>query len=370
MLTQRNSKPPLLSVVIIARNEEAHIGQCIESILAAAAAIDCEIVLVDSRSEDRTLEIATAYPIRIIELSGTPRCTPALGRFVGSRITRGRYVQFVDGDTTIAREWLRAGIDALERDPDVAAVGGREDQIYYRGSSMVRTKPDYFGTGDAVTEVKQLGGNGLYRRAVLEDVGSFNPYVRSFEEAELGARIRQAGWRILRDPAVMGWHHTPIPDALEEYWRRFRSHLLTGQGQVLRLSLRQGLFLEHLRQLNRVVLFLLWLAIGLISGLGSLALWNSQPIVTWLIGSALVLAIFAARSRSLSKPFRLTFDWAICSLPFLWGFLLPVGNTQRFDLGRAVAADRGGGRGAVRALAAASAARDARLSPRVSSLDA
>ena len=46
-------------VVIIARNEEAYIAQCIASVLAATASIQaCDIVLVDSHSDDRTQSLS------------------------------------------------------------------------------------------------------------------------------------------------------------------------------------------------------------------------------------------------------------------------------------------------------------------------
>jgi GT2 family glycosyltransferase len=358
-----------MSVVIITRNEEAHIAGCLEAILAATADLDgCELVLVDSRSDDRTLDVARAYPVRVIELSGTPRCCPALGRYVGGRVTKGRYVHFVDGDTSIVPGWLRAATDVLESDSSLAAVGGREDQVYYRDGTPIGTKSDYFGTGDTPSEVKQLGGNGLYRRAALEGVGSFNPYVRSFEEAELGARLRQAGWRLLRVPQLMGYHHTPKPDALDEYWRRLRSHLLTGQGQVLRLSIRHGLFLEHLRQLNRLVLFLVWLSIGAISGFASMTLGSGRPLVAWAIASAVLLAAFAVRSRSITKPLRLIFDWAVCSPPFVWGFLLPTADPRALALNDAIAADdRSGETLGGRTLPRATRSNDASASLRVRS---
>ena len=70
---------PTLSVVIIARNEEAYIAQCVEAVLVATASLQaCDIVLVDSHSDDRTVAIASTYPIRIVCLSGAPRCCPAM----------------------------------------------------------------------------------------------------------------------------------------------------------------------------------------------------------------------------------------------------------------------------------------------------
>lgn len=331
---------PLVSVVIIARNEEAHIAKCIESVLAVAAAVRLsDIILVDSQSTDRTVDIACTYPIRIVELSGNPRCCPALGRCVGTHLTRGEYVLFVDGDSTVDRAWITTALRVLTAHPDTAAVAGREDQVYYRDGAVIGGKADYFGTGAAVQQVKQLGGNGLYRRTALDEVGSFNPYIRSFEEAELGARLRQAGWFLLRVPDLMAHHHTQQPDALAEYWRRLRSHLLTGQGQVLRLSLRQGLFWEHARQLNRLLLFVAWSTLGLLALVIGLLLPTATTLIGWSAMSAALVAAFASRSRSVTKPFHVIFDWAVCSVPLVWGFILPAADPTVFHLATAIAAD-------------------------------
>jgi glycosyltransferase involved in cell wall biosynthesis len=335
-----NAVAPLVSAVIIARNEEAHIGRCIESVLAAAAVVaESDVVLVDSQSTDRTVEIARTYPIRIVELSANPPCCPALGRCVGTHLTRGEQILFVDGDSTIESRWIATALDILTAHSDVAAVAGREDQVYYRDGAVSGEKADYFGTGSTPERVKQLGGNGMYRRAALEAVGSFNPYVRSFEEAELGARLRQAGWSLLRVPDLMAHHHTQKPDALGEYWRRVRSHLLTGQGQVLRLSVRQGLFWEHARQLNRLLLFVIWSVIGGLATGGGLLFGATAPMIAWFAASIVLVVVFEIRSRSVTKPLNLILDWSICSVPLLWGFTLPLADPKAFDLATAIAAD-------------------------------
>ncbi|MBI9036044.1 MAG: glycosyltransferase family 2 protein [Bacteroidales bacterium] len=54
---------PKLSVVIITLNEEKNIGRCLESLKDLAD----EIVLVDSYSNDKTVEIALSYGARIIQ---------------------------------------------------------------------------------------------------------------------------------------------------------------------------------------------------------------------------------------------------------------------------------------------------------------
>ncbi len=45
--------------------EERTIGACIESLLELGTDLETEIILVDSASTDRTLEIAGRYPITI-----------------------------------------------------------------------------------------------------------------------------------------------------------------------------------------------------------------------------------------------------------------------------------------------------------------
>lgn len=332
------------SVVIIARNEEAHIGRCIESVLAATESLGrCDVVLVDSCSNDRTVEIARAYPIRVIELARRQRCCPALGRHVGVRLTRGQYVVCVDGDTEIDRGWVTAALAVLSARAALGGVAGQEEQVYYQNGLVAGGKADYFDAGPVERVVDQFGGNAIYRRTALEGVGSFNPSVRSFEEAELGARLRRAGWGLVRIPVLMGRHHTQKPDSVDEYWRRVRSHLFTGQGQVLRIALQQGLFWEHARRLNRVLLVMLWVAIGGATAVVSAALSRAEPVVAWLAVSAVLMVAFMLRSGSVTKPFKLIFDWAACSLPLAWGFLLTPADPARFRLEDAVVAGDCGG---------------------------
>lgn len=55
------------SIVIRACNEERHIGQLLEGI-ASQSTHDYEIILVDSGSTDRTLEIASHHPIKVVHI--------------------------------------------------------------------------------------------------------------------------------------------------------------------------------------------------------------------------------------------------------------------------------------------------------------
>ena len=74
-----------VTVIIKALNEERHIDAAIRSALAALAGIDGEVILSDSGSADRTVEIARQYPITILQLKNTAerRRAPAESRVAG-----------------------------------------------------------------------------------------------------------------------------------------------------------------------------------------------------------------------------------------------------------------------------------------------
>ena len=185
---------PLVVAVVISRNEEPWIETTLQAALAAVEPFpDSEVVLVDSCSHDRTVARAQQFPVRLVELRPNAPLSPALGRLVGQDLTRSRYVLFVDGDTEIDAAWVATGLDYLERHPSVAAVDGKLPERYYEDGRQVGSSPDVFAAGDAPAEVEGLGGNALYRRSALEGVGSFNPFIVSYEEAELAARLRKSG---------------------------------------------------------------------------------------------------------------------------------------------------------------------------------
>jgi len=58
---------PVCSIIIRAYNEEAHIGRLLKGILEQTVT-DREIILVDSGSTDRTMQIAEKYPVKIIAI--------------------------------------------------------------------------------------------------------------------------------------------------------------------------------------------------------------------------------------------------------------------------------------------------------------
>lgn len=89
-------KKARLSVIVIAKNEEAVIKDCLESVRQLAD----EIVFIDTGSTDGTLKIAKKYSPRIIEIK-SKKLAYARWRNRGLREARGDWVLYLDADERI-----------------------------------------------------------------------------------------------------------------------------------------------------------------------------------------------------------------------------------------------------------------------------
>jgi len=95
-----------LTVAIIARDEERHIGGCLASVAGLA---DEVLVLLDERTTDRTGEIAAAHGARVIRAPW--RGFPAQ-RNQALALSRGTWVLFLDADERVTPE-LAAEVRAV-----------------------------------------------------------------------------------------------------------------------------------------------------------------------------------------------------------------------------------------------------------------
>ncbi|MEO8653993.1 MAG: glycosyltransferase family A protein, partial [Ramlibacter sp.] len=114
-----------VSVIIKAFNEEKNICAAIETSLAAVAEIGGEVILADSHSTDRTAELASEYPIRVVQLLHPRERCCGVGPQLGYQHARGEYLYILDGDMKMLPGFLPEALSFLAQHPEVAGVGGR-----------------------------------------------------------------------------------------------------------------------------------------------------------------------------------------------------------------------------------------------------
>ena len=110
--SQKSPVRPLLSVLVPARDEEANIGACLES-LQKQDYPNYEILVLDDNSIDRTAGIVTGMAardrrIKLIRANPSPTTGRAsLCLLSAGQRARGEWLLFVDADTMHAPHMLR-----------------------------------------------------------------------------------------------------------------------------------------------------------------------------------------------------------------------------------------------------------------------
>jgi glycosyltransferase involved in cell wall biosynthesis len=257
---------PEVSIVIKALNEERHIAGAIESALAALAGLDGEVILADSASTDRTVEIAARYPIKIVRLNRIADRSCGVGVQLGYQYSRGRFICLIDGDMRLHREFLAAAIRFLHDNQACAGVGGAIVECEVSNLEFVKRAsardPDRMPGA-----VDQLDCGGVYRREAIEAAAYFGDRnLHSREELELGVRLRALGWKLARItlPAINHYGHSG-----NAYWlllRRWQTRHAFGTSEVLRATIGRNGFGLALHKMKRELLLLAsvhvwWLAL-------------------------------------------------------------------------------------------------------------
>lgn len=207
---------PVLSVVIIGRNEGGRLVRCIRSVRAMRDVRgEVEIIYVDSASTDKSPERARALGAQVIVVH-PERPSAALGRNAGWRAARAPLVLFLDGDTILDPHFVATALPLL-KDYRIAVVWGhrrelRPDRSVY---NRVLDLDWIYPAGPS----EFCGGDALMRRAALEQVNGFDEHLIAGEEPELCHRLRALGYRIEHIDQPMTLHDLAIT-RWSQYWRR------------------------------------------------------------------------------------------------------------------------------------------------------
>jgi GT2 family glycosyltransferase len=317
--------------VIKALNEQAHIEACLDSALRALQHIGGEVVLADSCSSDATVALAQRYPVRIVQLAHASERCCGIGAQLGFEHARGSLIYLMDGDMELQEGFLQAAASALAQNPQLAAVGG---QVLERNLAHLeyRARNDKPMAQRRSAAVDRLDGGGLYRRSAIESVGYLSDRnLHSYEEYELGLRLRRAGWTLWRLPIDAVSHEGHRTAAMALLWRRWRSGYAWGIGELLRACWGDRRRWLEVWRLREVRLYLGVLTLWLL-----LALWllasrpNPLPALTTALLAALaVLLLTSARKRSLSRGLYALLAWHVNTAGLLRGLLRKRHSTSR-----------------------------------------
>ena len=229
---------PQVSVIIPVFNRAHCVGAAVESVLAQSFK-DLEIIAVDDGSSDGTADVLKRFGSRV-RLTRQKNRGVSAARNTGVRMSRGKWISFLDSDDRWHPEKLKRQINALEkydaricftrsvnaknellRDIDFISSVPKEPEIFYvqNGIDSVCLSPRHPLVQTMVAE-----------RKVLEEAGLFDQSFHAAEDAELIFRLSFiSGFLYVDHPLTTIFEHSPLSltytEELQSLARRNQSYL-------------------------------------------------------------------------------------------------------------------------------------------------
>jgi glycosyltransferase involved in cell wall biosynthesis len=199
---------PLVSVIVPARNEEASLGACLQS-LVSQTGVEHEIIVVDDASTDRTREIARSFA-QVQVMAAAPLAAGSTGKCnalaCGARQARGTWLLFTDADTVHLPGSLAASLQ--EAQEHQAALLSYSPQQEVHGLWEKAVMPVIFAELTCAYRTEDINdpaspaaaANGQYlliTRVAYDAVGGHTAVIGSLlEDVELARAVKRSGRRI------------------------------------------------------------------------------------------------------------------------------------------------------------------------------
>lgn len=228
------SAPTRWSAVVVTYEAGAHLGACVDSLLAdRSAGTPPEVVVVDNGSADGSVAHLRARHPSVPVVTPGANLGYARAANLGIATTRTEVVAVCNPDVTVV---AGAGAVMLERfaaDGRLGAAGPAifdPDGTWYPSARRDPGLADALGHAalgrvapanpftrryrnldlppDRPREAAWLSGAAVWlRRRALDEIGGWDErFFLFFEDVDLGRRLRRAGWRVVYEPAARVVH--------------------------------------------------------------------------------------------------------------------------------------------------------------------
>lgn len=184
-----------VSIVLPTYNGETYLSQSLDSIIHQTFT-DWELIIVDDGSTDSVPDIIAEYVTRdsrIRSVRNDPNMRVARSLNRGFELAEGDYFTWTSDDNRFKPDALATLVETLETRSDVDLVYADYDSIDEQGNYLntkIKKEPDAVFTSCVV------GACFLYRRAVHERLGGYNPDIHLADDYEFWVRAYVEGFRL------------------------------------------------------------------------------------------------------------------------------------------------------------------------------
>jgi GT2 family glycosyltransferase len=264
-----------LSVIVLMHNNAAMTRSCLESLSRAVTSIDHEIVLLDNASTEDTSELSECgnwfRSFKVCRSDANIPFSEVNNR--GARHATGGLLLFLNNDVVVGGESIKHLVAPFRRDRAVGLTGAKllfpdETRVQHAGiGHMIWGYPTNYGVGASPADERVSRGCERFAltgamfcitRDIFDRVGGFDErYIWGVEDIDLCLKVRDAGLRIVYEPAAVSIHVESATLKVTQKWDLDHNYRLYRQLWDRELVPREQSYVTLLKRqgIRRVAVF-------------------------------------------------------------------------------------------------------------------
>ncbi len=248
LLSKNNMRQEdLISVIVVTRNSEEHIKECLQSIINQSYK-NLETIVVDNASEDKTVDIIkNLFPqVKIYDLKKNIYYPGAVN--YGIKKAKGKYFLILNDDVELDRDCISFLYYKIKKNKKIGAVVPMMKFYYLRGfingiGNQVRNygwgTDNFIGHVDIgqFSDLKEVPsacfGAVFLNKDAVKEVGLLDEkYIAYYEDVDWSFRCWLKGWKIIPAIKAIVYHK------FGAYWKTMEKKLKFVARNRLRLVLK------------------------------------------------------------------------------------------------------------------------------------
>lgn len=226
----KNENKPLVSIIIPVYNQVLYTAYCLRAIYLNTYDVSYEIIIADDVSDDDTRYI-NKYFENIKVIRNTNNKGFLLNCNNAAKHAKGKYILFLNNDTSVKENWLKPLVDTLENNGDIGLVGsklvfpdGRLQEaggvIFNDGSAANygkfddASKPEY----NYLRDVDYISGASIMlKKELWNDIGGFDKrFAPAYcEDSDLAFEVRKRKLRVVYQPLSVVTHYEGVSNGVD-----------------------------------------------------------------------------------------------------------------------------------------------------------
>ncbi|MDC3312010.1 glycosyltransferase, partial [Alphaproteobacteria bacterium] len=254
MQNELKSENPIISILMIVRNEEKFLDFALKSILASSFS-SFELIVINDASKDSTFKILEHFSsidrrLRVFKNNKQIGLAGSLNK--AFKLSKGKFIARMDGDDICHVERLMSQYQFLIRNSFVDIIGCNAKLIDIEGNILGYTNVK-LNHSDIIKQLNHrcpmIHPSILMRREVFESVGGYDTRLKRAQDFDFWINAKNLGYVFANLQGSFLQYRAPVKPNINVTFLTFLSHMT--------ISKKQGNFLLFLYSFFELLVFLL-----------------------------------------------------------------------------------------------------------------